>query len=196
MATATLLQAGLLSVAAVLAVRLARALGLAPWPAAVVGCVWIALTLRTGLSGVEFALTAAMVTAWRSTCGGNARRRAFAGGAGGEGLLLGLAVLSRLDTALLAALVGLEWGARARSGPGAAARIGALCAPVALLGGAYVLANVVLFGHPWPVSGVARRIWSRRLLTADPVYQGTDGWPPSRPLDAPAGEPVGAARRP
>ena len=176
MAAATLLQAALLAAAAVLLVRLARANGLRPGPAALAGGVWVALTIRTALSGVEFSLTATLVAAVALHLSRHAGPAAPSPRACAiMGLLLGLAILSRLDTSLLALLVALEWAARARGRPGAAARIAALLAPPVLVGAAYALASAVLVGSPMPVSGVAKRLWSLHLLAADPLYQ-RHGW--------------------
>jgi hypothetical protein len=192
MAAATLLQAALLAAAAVVTFRLARRSGLAPAASALAGCAWIALAWRTGLAGVEFALTAALLAATSLLLQRHAppavpnARDCLA-----MGLLLALAFLSRLDTALLAMLVAAEWIARAR---GAAARAAALCLPIALVGGAYALANVALFGHAWPVSGVAKRAWSLHLLAADPLYQ-SHGWLAAKALHLarPLLHPLGAA---
>jgi hypothetical protein len=176
MAAATLVQAALLAAAAVLLVRLARANGLRAGAAGLAGCVWIGLSLRTGLSGVEFALTAVLLAAVALH---------LARSAGPEppslrecavlGVLLGLSILSRLDTSLLALLVTIEWAGRARGRPGAAARIAALAAPPVVVGAVYALANAALYGSPFPVSGAAKRIWSLHLLAADPLYQ-RHGW--------------------
>jgi hypothetical protein len=174
MAAATLLQAALLAAGAWAAHRLARASGLTPEAAALCGGAWIALTWRAGLSGVEFALTAALLAAiglgLRTQAGAPALRAHVR-----MGLWLGLAFLSRLDTLLLAGLVALEWLPRARREGRAVSRTAALVLPVALLGTLYGLVNVALFGHPWPVSGAAKRLWSLHLLAADPVYR-SHGW--------------------
>jgi hypothetical protein len=173
---ATLLQAALLAAGVALVVRLARESGLDIAAAAVAGGAWIALTFRTGLSGVEFALTSALLAAVALVL----RRHAGPAPASprthaGLGLLLGLAVLARLDNALLALLVAAHWIPRARRGPGGATRIAALLLPIALLGGGYLLSNVILFGHAAPVSGVVKQGWSLHLLASDPVYQ-SRGW--------------------
>jgi hypothetical protein len=176
MAAATLVQAALLAAAAVLLVRVARANGLRPGPAALAGGVWVALAIRTALSGVEFSLTATLVAAVALHLSRHAGPAAPSPRACAVmGLLLGLAILSRLDTSLLALLVAFEWAARARGRPGAAARIAALLAPPVLVGAAYALAGAVLVGSPWPVSGVAKRLWSLHLLATDPLYQ-RHGW--------------------
>jgi hypothetical protein len=195
MAAVTLLQAALLAVAAVLLVRLARAAGLRAGPAGLAGCAWVALTLRTGLSGVEFALTAALVAAVALHLVRNSGPAPpSAAACAAMGLLLGLVLLSRLDMSLLALLVAIEWTARARRPPGAAARIAALLAPPLLLGGGYALASAAFFGRPWPVSGVAKRIWSLHLLAADPAYQAY-GWLAAKAwhLTWPARHPLAAA---
>lgn len=175
-AAAALAQAALLAGAAVLLFRVARANGLPPGPAALAGCVWVELIIRTGLSGVEFSLTAALVAAVALQLSRNSGPAAPSPRACAVmGLLLGLAILSRLDTSLLALLVAIEWSARARGRPGAAARLAALAAPPLLVGAGYALVNAAAFGSPWPVSGAAKRVWSIYLLATDPVYR-AHGW--------------------
>jgi hypothetical protein len=175
-AAAALAQAALLAGAAVLLFRVARANGLPPGPAALAGCVWVALIIRTGLSGVEFSLTATLVAAVALQLSRNSGPAASSPRACAVmGLLLGLAILSRLDTSLLALLVAIEWSARARGRPGDAARLAALAAPPLLVGAGYALVNAAVFGNPWPVSGAAKRVWSIYLLATDPVYR-AHGW--------------------
>ena len=175
MAAVILLQAALLSAATVLVVRLARESGLPAGAAAIAGCVWVGLTARTALSGVEFALTAALVSAVALRLKRHAARVPETRACAAMGLLLGLALLARLDTSLLALLVIAEWGARLRRAPGGGARITALGAPTVVLAAGYAVANEILFGHPWPVSGAAKRLWSLHLLEADTVHQ-AHGW--------------------
>jgi hypothetical protein len=175
MAAATLAQAALLSAAAVLVFRLARESGFAAAPAAIAGCAWMALTARTALSGVEFALTATLLAAIALQLSRNAGAAPSTRACAVMGLLMAMAVLSRLDIALLGLLVAAEWGWRVRGRPGAARRLAALVAPALVLGAAYALGNVILVGRPWPVSGAAKRIWSLHLLASDPLYQ-AHGW--------------------
>ena len=175
MAAVTLLQAALLSAAAILVVRVARASGLARGPVAVAGGVWVALTANAALSGVEFALTAALVSAVALLLKRHAASVPGTRACAAMGLLLGLALLARLDTALLVLLVIAEWGARLRRAPGSGARLAALCAPPVVLAAGYAVGNAILFGRPWPVSGAAKRLWSLHLLAADPLRQ-AHGW--------------------
>jgi hypothetical protein len=175
MAAATLVQAALLSASTVLVFRLARASGFPAAPAAIAACTWVALTARTALSGVEFALTAMLLAAIALQLARHDGAAPSTRACALMGLLLALALLSRLDAALLVLLVAGDWGARVRGTPGAARRLAALVAPALLLGAVYALGNVILVGRPWPVSGAAKRIWSLHLLATDPVYQ-AHGW--------------------
>lgn len=179
MAAATLLQALLLAIGAGLVVLLARTV-LSQVASALAGLTLVLLTWRVALSGVEFALVTALLAAVAVLL-----MRQFTGDQPASvathalmGLLLALAFLARLDTALLAALVGLEltrraWGARATAP--FVARLAALWLPMVTVGAAYLAVNAALFGHPLPVSGLAKRAWSAYLLRQDPVYQGA-GW--------------------
>ena len=191
LAAATLLQAALFAAATVYLFRLARESGIPPAVSALAGCVWIALTWRTALSGVEFALTAALVAAIALRLRRAATNAPSLRDHAAMGALLALAPLARLDAALLGGLVALGWSMRAGR---TAARTAALWLPLAVVCGAYAVVNVALFGHPWPVSGAAKQGWSLYLLAADPVYQ-SHGWLAAKALQLarPLARPLSAA---
>ncbi|HEX6737745.1 MAG TPA: hypothetical protein VF310_05730, partial [Vicinamibacteria bacterium] len=158
-----------------------------PAASAIAALVLLILAMRPALGGLEFALHALTVAAslwallaWRAA---PTAPRAWA-----LGLLLALAFLARLDNALLAIVIAgavfmeSRWRAAA-----------SVLLPTLIAAGAYAAFNVALFGHPLPVSGQAKRLWSVYLLSQDPVYQ-AHGWLAAKVmLLGRLGSPVGLA---
>jgi hypothetical protein len=176
---ATLLQGALWGAAAgVLYLTARRWCGAAA--SAFAALAWLAFTCREAASGLELSLHALCVAATaylyarlESSDSPRAERACLL-----LGTLAALTVLARLETALLAALLGLFLAAReARAGcpRGALRRLAAFGAPVVAVSGAYLLVNLRLFGHPIPVSGAVKGDWSRTLLSQDPFYL-AGGW--------------------
>jgi hypothetical protein len=172
----TILQAALLAAAAsivFLAVRRAAATG----PAVLAALVFVGLTERMALSGLELMLHATLVAAcawaWLAVGTGTAGRAFAVGG------LLALGVLARLDVMLLAVALAAWVG----PGPGRRARVLALVGPPALALAACVLWNQVAFGHPLPVSAAAKRLWSHALVLRDPAYA-AGGWAWAKVMNA------------
>src|SRR5262245_42949339 len=149
--------------------------------AAIMGALlWMLLTYRESLTGLEYSLHALLLLAcayvflrWFAV-GDPPRLRIHLA----VGLLSGLMFLARLETIALAGLIGLSLASRElRRGPGWASvrRLLAFGTPpvVAVVG--YVGFNLWLVGHPLPVSGVLKRVWSIELLAHDPRYL-AEGW--------------------
>jgi hypothetical protein len=123
--------------------------------------LFIVLVLIPGTTGMESAfLVAALVALLFMAVNG----RAFDGGSQVQqflfGMVLGLAMLSRLDTVFLGAVICAACLAGVRAG--AADRRRALVRLVLIFTGAavvvapYLAYNVVAFGHPVPISGVLK----------------------------------------
>jgi hypothetical protein len=164
----TLLQGALMAAGAMLLFLAARR-RLATGPAVLAALVFVGLTERMALSGLELGLHATLVIAcawaWLAGFAETSGRALAAGG------LLALGVLARLDVTLLAVALAVSLPPSA----GRRARVLALCGPPALVLGAYLLWNQASFGHPLPVSAAAKRLWSEALLQRDPSYQ-AGGW--------------------
>lgn len=95
------------------------------------------------------------------------------------GLLLGLSFLARLENLLLFGSIGSTLACRElrrRASAQGLGRLLALGVPVVAIVVTYGAANVHLFGHALPISGVIKRDWSRHLLTQDPVYRHHGWW--------------------
>jgi hypothetical protein len=189
---ATAMQAVLLALAAALLYTLART-WLSPAAAMLAVMSWILLAYRPGLSGVEFALLSLLACALALVLA-----RGFTGGAREDtrssavtGALLAALVLARIDHVLLAVLAAAQTSRRSM-GRSARAGLALMWLPMLVAGGVYVAVNSVAFGHPLPVSGLAKRAWSEHLLHQDPIVASA-GWPAAkavnlmRPLRHPAG---------
>lgn len=174
-----IVQALVTALGAALVYRAARLL--VGRPAAVLAVlVWIWLTYPVALSGMEFSLhalgvlTAAYVYLRRFTPALPEPIRPYLT----LGLVLSLTMLARVDTMLLASVLGLHlaWreGQRRWSREGVR-RLLAFGLPLALAGVAVGVINVVLSGHLAPISGVVKQEWSVELLAADPRYA-AHGW--------------------
>jgi hypothetical protein len=90
------------------------------------------------------------------------------------GLLMSLTFLARIDTLALACLIGLFIAGRElRAGITGAGlrRLIAFGAPVIAVVVGYIAVNVGLFGHPWPISGVVKRMWSLYLFANEQQSQ-------------------------
>jgi len=143
--------------------------------ASLAALLWVLLTYPVFLGGLEFSLHALglLVTAY-------VYLRWFAKESPQQplpylvlGLLLSLAFLTRLDTILLAGIIG--WVLAWRELKGGLALMGiqrllALGLPVLLVCLVYGGANLFLFGYLFPVSSFVKRTWSAYLLTQDPLY--------------------------
>lgn len=140
--------------------------------------VWVALTYREALSGLEFGLHALLVLSgafvYRRLVGEPPRLPAHLG----LGVLLGLGFLARLDNVVLSALIGaaLAWRASGTGlGGDGARRVLAYVLPIAALCALYVVVNLWLCGHALPVSAAVKREWSLYKLSQDPHYR-AGGW--------------------
>lgn len=94
------------------------------------------------------------------------------------GTLASLAVLVRLDNVLLACFVGLAFGHRERRrgwDRRSTLRLASFGSPILVVSAVYLGANLLLFGHAFPVSGVIKREWSSVFLSQDPQYV-LHGW--------------------
>jgi hypothetical protein len=173
------LQSILMALGAGLLYLLAR-LSMGRAAAALAGLLWVALTNKVALYGLEWSLHALAVLAvaymsvrWFTGQRPAPRRYALLG------LLASVAFLARLDALLLAGALGLALAWRElRDGwpAGAARRLLAFGVPVAVVALGYVGANVWWFGAPLPVSGAVKYGWSLELLRRDPRYL-EYGWP-------------------
>lgn len=142
-------------------------------PAFLAVLVWVGLTDRIALAGLEWTLHALLVVAgaWAWQRRGRTPRQALS-----LGILLSFTALARLDAVLLAGALALavlrdEGGAvrdRVRRGL-------AVAGPVAAALVAYAAVNLAMFGHAQPVSASAKMLWSRALLDRDPHFQ-AGGW--------------------
>ena len=163
---------------------------------AVAVLLWILLSHRLGLSGLEYGLHSTLVLgaacyyALRFTTQVPPIRDQVA-----LGCLLACVFLSRLDAGLL--VVTVVWVASRRRDPGRpdARGLVALAAPTVAAGLCYAGTNWWIFGAPTPVSAAVKRSWSQLALEQDPVYQQAgwlaakvvhwwwplaEGWDPSR----------------
>lgn len=178
---AVALQCILMSIAARLSYAIAR-LGFSRFWAALTTLLWVhaQLPYRLVLSGLEYSLNAVSIFAaiyvWRRFFVAEPRR---AGPHAALGLLIGLSCMARLDNLLLFGCIGLDLGTRELrrgvSRPGAG-RLLAYASPVAAIALTYVTVNERLFSHALPVTAVAKRDWSLRLLLSDPVYRAHGWW--------------------
>jgi hypothetical protein len=141
--------------------------------------LWLALTYREALSGLEFGVHALVVLSAAYVYGRWSRveppRRSTCLLLG---VLMSLTFLARLENILLAGLVGLSLARREiRGGLKAMGlrRLVAYALPVAAAGIAYVAVNLWLCGHALPVSAALKRDWSLYKLSLDPYYQ-SGGW--------------------
>jgi hypothetical protein len=178
LAAGIFLQGVLMAAGAGLIYHIAR-LAVGRLAASLAALLWIGLTYRLALSGLEFSLHALGVLATvyvylRWLAGWPPQPWPYLA----LGLLVSLTFLARLDTLLLAGVLGLCLGWRElRAGPtrGGIKRLLAFGSPVIVVVLAYVGVNLWLVGHPLPVSGVVKRVWSVYLLTRDTHYQ-AQGW--------------------
>lgn len=179
LALAKLLQAALAALTAMLLYRVARTLA-GRGGAAVAVLIWVELTHRLWLQGLETALHALILTA---ALGFYLRHfNAALPRSDVPFLLLGsgcaLTFLTRLDAWLLAGVLGvalLVASGRAGFDRLAARRLAAFAAPVAITVLAYVAFNLLHFGHPLPVSAEVKRDWSATLLQSERFYL-DHGW--------------------
>jgi hypothetical protein len=175
----TILQ-GVFLVAAVALTYYTARLILSRWAAVLATLLWLQLTYRVYLGGLEFSLHALLLVAviyvyLRWFRGEWPQQRRFY-------LLLGtvaaLAFLARLDTLLLSGILAAWLGWRVwRSGhlPTLYTHLLAFIAPVLLVVVGYMLINLAYFEHAIPVSSAVKRAWSAYLLAHDPLYQ-SHGW--------------------
>lgn len=175
LSAAIALQALLMTGGAAALYRLAR-LQLGVPAALLAALIWLALTCRESLGGLEFALNALLLMAaaqlYLTRFTGPAAARL--GEAWRLGVLLALAFLARVDNLALAAVVWLALLWRARRADAKSLLAAGL--PVAVTVGAYAFTNLRLFGHAFPVSGAVKREWSRHLLELDPNFQAGGYW--------------------
>lgn len=175
------LQGIFMALSAGLLYRIAR-LGTGRLAAGLAALVWIALTHREALSGLEFSVHALTLLATAQAYVRCVARESPAQGVRpylGLGLLMGLAFLARLENLTLAVFISLTLARReSRGGFGREGlrRMLALGLPVAAASVAYVAVNLWLCGQPLPVSGAVKREWSAFLLSQDPHFQVQGFW--------------------
>lgn len=168
---ANLLQAALAAGAAALVFRIAR-LALGRLAGVFATVLWIDLTYRLSLSGLEYAVHSVclLLTILVYLVRHGGRQAANTADSVLLGLCCTLTVLARLDAVLLAPLLALVVFSR-----GGLRRLIAFAAPVVVACGAYAVVNLIYFGHLSPISAAVKRDWSETLLTADPIYA-SHGW--------------------
>jgi hypothetical protein len=179
LALAIVIQAIFLATTATLLYYTAR-LSVGRFAASLAALFWVLLTYQTSLGGLEFSLhavgllaTAYVYLRWFSEGRPQPPRGYLL-----LGLLLSLTFLARLDSLLLAGIIGLFLAWRELKGgltPTGTRRLLALGIPVLLICLIYVSTNLVLFRYPLPVSGVIKQTWSAYLLTQDGLYL-EQGW--------------------
>lgn len=176
---ATVVQGGIFALGVYIFYRTARLL-VGRIAAAIAASLWVLLTYSQSLSGTEFSVHAlsVMVLAfvylrWFTQGPAQASSRYLT-----LGLLSGVAILARLETMLLAVILGLfllrmEW----RDGLWGKwiSHLLAFGLPVLLVCVAYLGANIIIFGHALPVSGVVKGSWSTYFLSQDATYR-AQGW--------------------
>ena len=168
------LQASLFAATASLVYLTAR-LSLKRFGAVLAALLWVLFTFETAFGGLEFSLQAFGILLvvyfylrWFAQATPQPLYLYL-----GLGIVLSLTFLARLDTIGLAVLIGgvLAWR-EVRQGLSVAGlqRIAAVGIPLGLTCLGYFGINLSLFGHPFPVSGMAKRSWSIYLLSQDPLY--------------------------
>lgn len=168
-----ILQGVLMALAVGLVYHIAR-LSFGHLAATLMGMLWVALTYKLALYGLEWGLHTlgmlAVVYVYLRWFGDDrSRPLAYLG----LGLLLALTFLARLDTLPLAGTVGLFLAWRDLRGGHLSARSPRLLAfglPIAIACLGYIGAEIWLFGQPLPVSSVIKRDWSIYLLSHDRLY--------------------------
>lgn len=176
---AIFIQAFLMAATAILLYYTAR-LSTGRFAASLAALVWLLLTYRTSLGGLEFSLHAVglLATAYVYLRWFSSKKLQPSRGYLLLGLLLSLTFLARLDTLLLAGIIGLflVWpelrGGLTSTG---IRRLLALGLPVLLVGLIYIGLNYLIFSYPWPVSGAIKQTWSGYLLAQDGLYV-EQGW--------------------
>lgn len=174
-----LLQGSLMAAATAVLYQTAR-LTQGRLAASLAALLWLALTCRESLSGMEFSLHALGILAaayvylrrFERELSWSPRHYLCLG------LLLALTFLARLDTLFLAGVIGASLASREAKGGmvgNRAARVLAFSLPIAVVCVGYIVFNLWLCGHPWPVSGAVKREWSLYALAQDPHYR-TGGW--------------------
>lgn len=170
---------GMLMAAATCVLYAMLRVGAGRFASSLAALLWLALTYREALSGLEFGVHALGVLS-----AAYVYRRWFVDDAPrvsahwGLGMLLGLTFLARLDNVLLAGLIGVGLAGReARAGVTreGARRILAFALPVVIVCVGYVAVNLWLCGHVLPVSAAVKREWSLYKLSQDPYYL-EGGW--------------------
>ncbi len=174
LALGIVLQAVFIAAAVVLLYYTAR-FSVGRFAASLAALLWLLLTYQVSFGGLEFSLHALGLLATAFVY-----LRWFAKESPQQplsylvlGLLLSLTFLTRLDTILLAGIIGLVLAWRELKGglaPIGIQRLLALGLPVLLVCLIYVGANLFLFGYLFPVSSFVKRTWSAYLLTQDPLY--------------------------
>lgn len=170
LAAAIAVQAVLWAAAAAAIYALARQL-FDRWCSLLVCGVWVSLTSRVALSGLEFSLQSFLlaVAAYLYVSRFARHRRPPVAAHLALGTLCGILMLARLDAALLALVLAAFRLAAERREPkrDVALRWAAFAAPVALCTAAYAALMLHISGHLLPISAVVKRDWSRRLLALD-----------------------------
>ncbi len=175
----SILQAVFMAAATVLVYRSAR-FTCGRMPALIAALLWVALTFRASMSGLEFSLYALMIcitaAVWLRWF--RAETPKTIAPYVGLGIAVSLTVLARLDSILLAIILcaALVWRLiRDRSGIAGWVRIAGFILPLLLTAIAYLTTGLIIFGHALPVSSAVKRLWSLFLLEHD-AYTLRYGW--------------------
>ena len=176
-----LIQVLLNSATTVFVFRMAR-LALGYIAAATVALLWVLISARLSVAGMELSLSALtiVVASWcyvrwfRISLSPPVYRHYL-----WMGLLVSISFLARLDNVFLVLIIGSTLGIdELRRGLTERGRVQLLlfALPVLILCGGYLALNVWYFGGIMPVSGAVKAAWSRQLLLLDPLYAAQSFW--------------------
>jgi len=141
-----------------MSVRFARALGVAPAASAVLSAMYVVGTAKLMMSGMEAALAIPLLL-WL-LLESIENRPLTAKRAAWLGFLSSLAILARLDVAIAVALLLAGYLFFVRPSIGVAVRRLLAFASGGVLLPLYLIANVMAFGTPMPVSALAKQLYS------------------------------------
>lgn len=174
----TLLQGGLFAVSTLVIYLIARKF-CGVLAASLAATTWVLISHSVGLSGLEFEIHALGISLlvllylkWFHEA--TPPRHSYLV----FGLVAAVTFLARLETLLLAAILGAFLAlSESRSGLSRTSVVSlvAFGLPVLLVALTYGLVNLRVFGHPTPVSGALRYAWSTEWLVRDPIFQDY-GW--------------------
>ena len=175
------LQVLLNSATTVFLFRMAR-LALGHVAAATVALLWVLISTRLSVAGLELSLSALSIVSaswcyvrwFRLNLSPPVYRHYL-----WMGLLVSISFLARLDNVFLVLIIGSILGIdELRRGltKSGCVRLLSFALPVLLFCGGYLVLNVWHFGGIMPVSGAVKEAWSRQLLLLDPLYATPNSW--------------------